>query len=119
MAKAIEMGGKIELGQLRVGPLDIALPRPQKLRLHFDFLPDITIDLTRKHRGLLRALKPRATVLVDGSALTINPYAVRKIQPADPRIFDKPTTLDTIIESGVLPVVLAIGVGYLIYRLLR
>jgi len=117
MAEAVEKNlGELE--QIRIGPIAIT-PPPMRMRIHWNILPDFTIDLTRPPgTGLISILRPRATVLVGDAAYSLDPFAVRKITSADPAIFRTPTFFDSFMQMGIIPTVLLVGLtGFGIYHL--
>lgn len=139
MARVIEMSGRKpkqlagyqsnsypliqdeEMGQINFGPVSIG--GPAKIRLQWNFLPDVTIDLaTIKPQGtsswsLMSLLKPKATVLFGGSAYLIDPSSSNTISEGDINIFNTPTMLDRLESFGAIAsIALALAVGYLGFK---
>ena len=135
MARVIEMSGRRqkqlaefesnsypliegeELGQINIGPVSIG--GPAKIRLQWNFLPDVTIDLAAiqpqgaSSWNLMSLLKPKATVLFGGSAYLIDPSASNTISEGDPNIFNTPTMLDVLSSYGPVVTLMLLGIfGY-------
>lgn len=99
-----------------------------KLRIENKFLPSYTIDLMSNNSpskgSIFESLRPTATILIGGKAYKIDPYSPNKMSETDAKIFDTPTTLDSIMKFGIIPTVLIIaGIGalggYLIYKRMK
>lgn len=131
MARVIEMSGKQpshlagyssvscpmvpdEMGQINIGPVSIG--GPAKVRLQWNFLPDITIDLSTVQPtssfSLMSILKPKATILFGGNAYLIDPYggSGNTISQGDPSIFNTPTFLDNLSSYGAIPTLMLFGI---------
>ena len=102
--------------RFNIGPISFGI---KKIRLHMNFLPDVTIDMTSKGTSMTKLLHPRASILMSsGNAFLIDPLSKNKIQSISPSIFRKPTMLDSIMSVGVIPTLLLIvGIGYGTYKL--
>lgn len=107
-----------ELGQIKIGPVEIAPPE-MKVRLHWNILPDVTIDLKAKPGvGFASILRPRATVLIGDKAYKLDPWDPRKVYEADPKIFAERTLFDSLMQIGIIPTIIMIAaIGYGVYKL--
>ncbi|MCL6577996.1 MAG: hypothetical protein K6T73_01235 [Candidatus Bathyarchaeota archaeon] len=117
MARAHPM----ELGQIKFGPVEMMVP-PMKVRVHLNFLPDFTIDLSKKPTtgGISTIFRPKATVLIGEKAYLLDPWGKKIMEEANPKIFERPTTFDYVTEIGIIPTMIFVGlIGYFGYRLFR
>lgn len=118
-----------EFGQLDITGMLLSAANLEKvkMRLHLNYIPDITFDVDLKKKAgktsIMNIIKPRMTIMYAGRAYSIDPWTKgKKIQSANPRIFDKPTALDSLLNSGAIPLI-AIGVlglaAYGVYRIIK
>jgi len=120
MAKIQQLSGS--LGQIRLGPLTI--PGPVKVRVSGRFIPSFTIDLSQKptkaeKTGILNILNPKVTLLMGNMAYEFD-YSTREFTPADPKIFEKDTFIDTISKLGIIPTIAIIaGTAFIVLKILR
>ena len=106
--------GFVEIGGIRLNV--------RKIRLHWNILPDVTIDLAAPRRGpgIMQLLKPKVSVLVGEKAYLIDPWSKKKFKSINPDIFNQPTPLDTIIQGGILPIlIILVSGGLLAYKLIK
>lgn len=114
-----------QYGDINIGPLSI---KDIKLRVN-TAIGGYTMDLSRtapkSPGGILNLLKPNAILYIGGTdftpamAYSIDPIT-KTIKEVNPSILDKPTTIDKILQIGIVPILVGlVGSGYVLYKIMR
>lgn len=121
VAKAVRVA---DYSGIDIGPFSID---ELKIRLQSKYFPDYTIDMskkapTAKKGSFLNLMQPKATIFVGSpvnKAYDIDPIT-KSIKRTSPAVFNTPTTLDKIMNIGILPfAIAALGGGLFIFKTIK